>query len=69
LSIEIISGIFSDYSGMKLEINHRQRKKWEKPDCMETKPENQLCIVCVHTVSDNPQKNKKSQRSNTILNL
>ena len=37
-SIEIISGIFSDHNGMKLEImpleNHRKR---EKIDCMETK--------------------------------
>ena len=26
-SIEIISGIFSDYNGMKLEINHRKRNE------------------------------------------
>ena len=34
-SIEIISSVFSDHNGMKLEINYR--KKWEKIDYMETK--------------------------------
>ena len=35
-SIEIISSIFSDHNGMKLEINHRKRNE-EKNDHMETK--------------------------------
>ena len=35
-SIEIISGIFSDYNGMKLEINHRERNE-EKTYYMKTK--------------------------------
>ena len=35
-SPEIISNIFSDHNGMKLEINHRKRNE-EKTDYMETK--------------------------------
>ena len=35
-SIEIISSIFSDHNGMKLEINHRNRNE-KKIDYMETK--------------------------------
>ena len=35
-SIEIISSIFSDHNGMKLEINHRKRNE-KKTDYMETK--------------------------------
>ena len=35
-SIEIISSIFSDHNGMKLEINHRKRNE-KKNDHMETK--------------------------------
>ena len=35
--MEIISSILSDYSGMKLEINHRKRnKKKKKKDYLET---------------------------------
>ena len=33
-NVEIISSIFSDHNGMKLEINHKKR---EKTDYMETK--------------------------------
>ena len=35
-SIEIISSIFSDHDGMKLEINHRERNE-KKTDYMEAK--------------------------------
>ena len=35
-TIEIISGIFSDHNGMKLEINHRKRNE-KKTYYMETK--------------------------------
>ena len=35
-SIEIISSIFSEYNGMKFEVNPRE-KKIEKVDYMETK--------------------------------
>ena len=35
-SIEMISGIFSDHNGMKLEINHRERNE-KKTFYMETK--------------------------------
>ena len=35
-SIEIISSIFSDHNGMKLEINHKKRNE-EKNNYMETK--------------------------------
>ena len=35
-SIEIISSIFSDHNGMKLEINYRKRNE-KKTDYMETK--------------------------------
>ena len=34
-STKIISGIFSDHNGMKLEINHRKRNE-KKTDYMET---------------------------------
>ena len=36
-SLEIISSIFSDYNGMKLEINHRKRNEEKKTIYMETK--------------------------------
>ena len=35
-SIEMISSIFSDHDGMKLEINHNKRNE-KKTDHMETK--------------------------------
>ena len=34
--MEVISSIFSDHNGMKLEINHRKRSE-KKNDYMETK--------------------------------
>ena len=36
-SIEITSGIFSDHSAMKLEMNHRKRNEKKKKNYMETK--------------------------------